>query len=210
MKISEIKHLFKYDENSPSCLVWAENRYRRPDLKTKNQPLVCAGQRVGTINREGYWVFIFKKKNYLVHRVVWELHNGEIPEGMVINHVNCNPADNRILNLELATPQQNSRRNKYHKNLADPNNSTGVYGISLEEYWNKSSTKLHKFIRASWRDADGINKKKSWSLSNMTKEEAIVLAKEFLDKMLKEINEKIDCKSLEDPERNNPTKQAPA
>lgn len=43
----------------------------------------------------------------LAHRLVWEMVNGPIPDGMQINHINGIKTDNRIANLELVTPQQN-------------------------------------------------------------------------------------------------------
>lgn len=41
------------------------------------------------------------------HRLVWALHNGLIPVGMEVNHINANKTDNRIINLELATRKEN-------------------------------------------------------------------------------------------------------
>jgi hypothetical protein len=50
------------------------------------------------------------------NRLIWSAVNGPIPEGMQINHINHDRADDRITNLELATFQQNSwykQKNKY-------------------------------------------------------------------------------------------------
>lgn len=54
----------------------------------------------------GYLRFGYKGKQYLAHRVVWEMHFGEIPAGMQIDHINGNRVDNRISNLRVVTPQQ--------------------------------------------------------------------------------------------------------
>lgn len=40
------------------------------------------------------------------HRLVWFHVNGPIPDGVTINHCNGNKADNRPMNLELATPAE--------------------------------------------------------------------------------------------------------
>lgn len=42
-----------------------------------------------------------------VHRLVYEAFNGQIPEGMQINHINEDKTDNRLENLNLMTPKEN-------------------------------------------------------------------------------------------------------
>lgn len=43
----------------------------------------------------------------LVHRLVYETFVGEIPEGMVIRHLNDEPGDNRLSNLAIGTQKEN-------------------------------------------------------------------------------------------------------
>ena len=63
------------------------------------------------------------------------MFNGTIPEGIYINHINCNPSDNRLENLELATPQQNSRKTKMHvKGEVSKLNTSGVNGVYEEKH----------------------------------------------------------------------------
>lgn len=47
-----------------------------------------------------------------VHRIIWISVNGILPEGYVIDHINNNKSDNRIENLQLLTPRQNSAKAK--------------------------------------------------------------------------------------------------
>lgn len=50
------------------------------------------------------------------HVLVWELHNGPVPVGMVVHHINNNPRDNRIENLEVMT---RSAHTKLHHDQGD-------------------------------------------------------------------------------------------
>lgn len=66
------------------------------------------GDIAGSLHRStGYLRVGYRGKQYLTHRVVWEMHHGEIPTGMQIDHINGNREDNSIDNLRLVTPQQN-------------------------------------------------------------------------------------------------------
>lgn len=47
-----------------------------------------------------------------VHRIVWIAARGVVPSGYVIDHINNNKADNRIENLQILTPADNSRKAK--------------------------------------------------------------------------------------------------
>lgn len=59
----------------------------------------------------GYYRVVLCKnsiqKKYLVHRLVWEVFNGTIPEGLQVNHINEIKADNRLENLNLMTCKEN-------------------------------------------------------------------------------------------------------
>lgn len=55
----------------------------------------------------GKMYYLYQNERYYskaanrLHRVVWEAHNGPIQDGMSIHHINEDPTDNRIENLQL-------------------------------------------------------------------------------------------------------------
>ena len=67
-----------------------------------------SGKIAGNLHHSGYKRVGYKRKEYLMHRVVYEMFYGPIPKGMEIDHINRIRDDNRIENLRLATSQQNS------------------------------------------------------------------------------------------------------
>lgn len=48
-----------------------------------------------------------KAEGFYVHRLVWMAFNGEIPKGKVINHIDFNPMNNDLQNLEVVSHREN-------------------------------------------------------------------------------------------------------
>lgn len=59
----------------------------------------------------------------LRYRVIWALERGEWPAGEV-DHINCDPSDDRLENLRLATSSQNKANRRKTKA-----NKAGVKGV---------------------------------------------------------------------------------
>lgn len=66
----------------------------------------------GTVNKCGY-VQVYLKctdgtyRLFYVHRAMWYLAYGTIPEGMQVNHIDENKLNNSLSNLNLMTPKEN-------------------------------------------------------------------------------------------------------
>ena len=86
---------------------------------------VKAGAEAGSLNSGGYLQFMYQRKTYKVHRIIWCMVHGSIPEGMQIDHINGVRDDNRIDNLRLVTRVVNNRNRKQGSN-----NTSGVNGVS--------------------------------------------------------------------------------
>lgn len=68
------------------------------------------------------------KRSYCAHRIIYEMHHGPIPEGMLIDHRDVNPFNNKRSNLRLATPSQNISNSGIRIN-----NTSGYQGVCFNK-----------------------------------------------------------------------------
>ncbi len=60
----------------------------------------------------GYHHIQIQKKTYKLHRIVFYMFHGRDPGKKVIDHINGDKSDNRILNLRAVTRRQNNSNTK--------------------------------------------------------------------------------------------------
>jgi hypothetical protein len=58
--------------------------------------------------RSGYIQVQNGSKHWMAHRLIWEAVHGPIVNGMQVNHINGIKDDNRLANLEVVSPSENS------------------------------------------------------------------------------------------------------
>lgn len=77
---------------------------------------------------------------FKIHRLVWELHVGPIPEGMVIDHIDGNSTNNHLSNLRLAIQQQNIYNSKPWKHKK-------FKGVTLDRRMKEGSNRWNAGIK---------------------------------------------------------------
>ena len=121
----KIIELFDYQNGN---LIWKIDRTRG----------VKAGDVAGSINGMGYVSIGIQGKKYLAHRLIFLLHNGELPA--CIDHIDRNTQNNKIENLRAATHSQNQANTK-----SNSRNKSGAMGVS----WEKRKKKWRAQLRVN-------------------------------------------------------------
>lgn len=92
--------------------------------KKRTSNRIVVGRQVGSLAKTGYLETQVNGVRILVHRMVWELMNGEIPLGYQIDHINGVRTDNRLSNLRVVSPSGNSMNSAMRSN-----NTSGHVGV---------------------------------------------------------------------------------
>lgn len=165
----DFRDYFYYDERSKTGIRWKINPPKRPNQKDKD---------AGTQHGE-HFIVKLKQERFLVHRVIWEMFNGAIPDGFVIDHLNGNPQDNRISNLECKTHAQNLQNCKRNKR-----NKSGVSGVHFVKNGGKIVAVVAGIIE------NNVKKTKYFSVKINGLQRAIELASEWRELRKQELNDR--------------------
>ena len=129
MTAERTRFLFDYDP--PSGLL------RRRRHANRNSSYLPLGEAVGHMENSGYLRISIDGRRYLIHKIVWLHFYGEWPKNH-IDHVDGNRSNNRIANLRLATPSQNSANKKTNNN-----NVLGCKGVKLHKQTGKYHARIY-------------------------------------------------------------------
>lgn len=96
-----------------------------------------SGKAAGKYNTLGYLRIQVKGRIYQGHRLAWLYMTGEHPGGH-IDHINCNPRDNRFSNLRVCPSRSENMANQF----LTKSNKTGAKGVTLAP-WGRYYTRLY-------------------------------------------------------------------
>lgn len=171
-RVAKFKEYLEYDTSSITCLRWKKSigKAVKGDEAGKFQYRSRGGKssiRVGLFG-----------KLYQAHRIIYEILIGEIPENMVIDHLDGDPFNNKIDNLKLKTKQNNARNLKLNKM-----NVSGYAGIS-KRYSNKGKNLNYS---ASYIDENGKRHFKNFSFLKYGEQLALELAMKWRDENIQRL-----------------------
>ncbi len=128
----------------------AEN-WSAPKSKPENRRKVCI-----LLTFTKIWGGSEFIKRKLAHRMIWTMKRGRIPYGMVIDHKDRNPFNNKLDNLRVCTQAENMR----NKSKASQKFSSEFHGVSLHShsptgapYWTAVIGKKHLGLFKNEMDA---------------------------------------------------------
>lgn len=115
-----LRQLLSYDEHT-GLMMWRA----RPGITRgeKRWNTMYAGKPAFFTDCLGYKIGRLFGQNVRAHRILWVLHYGSNPDG-VIDHINGCKSDNRIANLRVTDAGGNARNRPLRSD-----NSTGVCGV---------------------------------------------------------------------------------
>lgn len=114
-----MREMLHYDPET-GIFIWRKHPYKGR---------AAVGDRAGSPNPvTGYRFIGIDGEVYAEHQMAWLYFHGTVPES-ILDHVNGEPADNRIANLRYATASQNNANRRRHKS-----NKSGFKGVSASGF----------------------------------------------------------------------------
>lgn len=163
-----LSEVFKVDPLSPSGLIRIGGNLSNPRVKSMvGKP--AGNKKYQTDGRPHAWQLMLNGKSYLVHRIVYTLVHGEIPDDCVIDHVDRNPFNNKIENLRVASYSDNRKNSKPRLKREM---KCGIH------FWKSDKVTVTYFVASFWKD--GKRHQTYFSIPKLGYDGALIAANECL------------------------------
>lgn len=164
------KSLVELDSSSPSGIKYAATVRRWG----RQRP----GSYCGSADSTSGWRLSVNGDRYLVHRIIMIIIDGYLADDTVVDHLDGNPFNNTLTNLQVKTQRENNQNVKQ-----STRNSSGVTGVFP---WKDHTGKITAYV-ATWVSPERKPKRKFFAFSKYTEQGALESAIEFRKKILQEL-----------------------
>ena len=124
---------------STGIFVWKYRQGDFPGMTDRGRKMFnsrFAGTEAGSIKYDGYLSVRLAGKLHRAHRLAWLITHGDLPD--VLDHINQDRSDNRIINIRLSTFAENS------KNAGrQSGNTSGITGVCWFRKPKKWRARIH-------------------------------------------------------------------
>lgn len=165
------KSLVELEPSSPSGIKYVATVRRWG----KQQP----GSYCGSADSTSGWRLSVKGDRYLVHRIIMILLNGSLSDEEVVDHLDGDPFNNTLDNLQVKTQRENNQNVKQ-----STRNSSGCTGVFP---WKDSRTGEITAYVTTWVSLDQKPRRKFFAFSKYTEQGALESAIDFRKKMIQEL-----------------------
>ncbi len=131
----------EYEYGITKDFIYDQYQYESGKLY-KTGYLYLGHKSVGWFDKEsGYYRLQIGAETWMLHRLIWIYHYGEIPVGKTVDHKDHDKTNNVISNLRLAT---RSEQNKYQRKRV--NCSSEYIGVIWRESRKKYEVTVHNYV----------------------------------------------------------------
>lgn len=138
-------------------------------------------------DNSGYWKVVIFQEVYMLSRVVYQIHFGDLTPEFEIDHEDKDINNNLISNLRKVEQDVNKRNRPRPKNTPE-GQEVGVQ-LCKKKHPPPYQNKISEYYVARWYDKNGKLVGKAFSISKLGKEEAYAQALEYRKAMIAKRNE---------------------
>ena len=153
---------------------------------SRGRPSLMADNKVNTFEQDGYFRVVIKGAKYILARIVYQMHYGDLTPAYEVDHIDRNRSNNVVANLRKVESTTNKRNKRKQKNTVTDNMGVtfcrkfhpAPYEYQFSDYWV-----------ARWCDLGGKICSKNFNIAKLGGDEAYSQAVAYRNRMIENLNE---------------------